>query len=363
MTKNLKKTAKHLILNIFSKRIENIPTGIITKIAKIDELKGRWISGAQLSPQVLGRLKHSVLVTSTGASTRIEGAKLSDADIEKLMRGINIQKFTDRDKQEVKGYYELLENVFNSWKNLKFNESAVKHFHQQLLKYVDKDKHHRGEYKKEENKVHMIDEAGQSIGILFDTSPAYLTPSQMRDLVEWTQQALVEKKYHPLLIAGNFLVEFLKIHPFTDGNGRLSRILTNLLLLQAGYLYMPYVSHEKLVEDNKPDYYIALRRSQKTMGTEKENITGWLNFFLDIVLKQSQMAVELLSKENIEKILSEKQLIVWQYIEKAKEVKTGDIIKNTNIARPTVKQALDALLKLKKIERIGLGRSARYRKI
>ena len=362
MAKDTKKiTKRHTVPNNFSKRIKNIPASIVSKIAKIDELKGQWISGARLSPQVLGRLKRSVLITSTGASTRIEGARLADADIEKLMRGINIQKFTNRDKQEAKGYYELLENVFNSWKNLKFNENAVKHFHQELLKYVDKDKSHRGEYKKSENKVHMIDEAGQSIGILFDTAPAYLTPGQMRDLMEWTQKSLAENKYHSLLVIGNFLVEFLKIHPFSDGNGRLSRVLTNLLLLQAGYLYMPYVSHEKLIEDNKPDYYVALRRSQKTIGSKKENIIDWLDFFLDIVLRQSQMAVELLSKENIEKILSEKQLIIWQYIEKVKETSTGDIIENINIARPTVKQALEVLLKLKRIERIGLGRSTRYR--
>jgi len=364
MTKNSQKlTEAHQFSDNFSKRIANIPASIVSKIAKIDELKGQWVTGARLSPQVLGRLKRSVLITSTGASTRIEGARLSDEDIEKLMRGINIQKFTNRDKQEAQGYYELLENIFNSWKNLKFNENLIKHFHQELLKHVEKDEKHRGEYKKSENKVHMIDEAGQSVGILFETSPAYLTPSQMQDLVEWTQKILGENKYHPLLVIGNFLVEFLKIHPFTDGNGRLSRMLTNLLLLQAGYLYIPYVSHEKLVEDNKPGYYIALRRSQKSMGTKSENITDWLNFFLDMVLKQSQMAVELLSKENIEKILSEKQLAVWQYIEKTEETSTGDIAENTKIARPTVKQTLEVLLKLKKIERIGLGRSARYRKL
>ena len=362
MPKNGHKITKmHTAPDNFSKRIENIPFGIVSKIAKIDELKGQWITGARLNPQVLGRLKRSVLITSTGASTRIEGSKLSDEDIEKLMRGINIQKFTDRDKQEAKSYYELLENVFNSWKGLKFNESAIKHFHKELMKYVDKDEKHRGDYKKGENKVHMIDASGKSIGILFDTAPAYLTPSKMRDLVEWTQKNLAENKNHPLLVIGNFLVEFLKIHPFTDGNGRLSRLLTNLFLLQAGYLYMPYVSHEKLVEDNKPDYYIALRRSQKTMGTKKENIIDWLNFFLELVLKQSQMAVELLSKENIEKILSEKQLIVLRYIEKVNETSTGDIVKNTEIARPTIKQALEVLLRLKKIERIGLGRSSRYR--
>ncbi|MEK7523654.1 MAG: Fic family protein, partial [Patescibacteria group bacterium] len=356
-------TKMHTAPDNFSKRIKNIPFGIVSKIAKIDELKGQWITGARLNPQVLGRLKRSVLITSTGASTRIEGSKLSDEDIEKLMRGINIQKFTNRDKQEARSYYELLENVFNSWKGLKFNESLIKHFYQELLKYVEKDKLHRGEYKKSENKVHMVDDAGQSVGILFDTAPAYLTPGKMRDLVEWTQKMLQEDKYQPLLVIGNFLVEFLKIHPFTDGNGRLSRLLTNLLLLRAGYLYMPYVSHEKLVEDNKPDYYIALRRSQKTLSTKKENITDWLNFFLDVVLKQSRMAVELLSKENIEKILSEKQLIVWHYVEKVKETNTGDIMKNTRIARPTIKQALEVLLRLKRIERIGLGRSSRYRKL
>jgi len=359
----MKTAKKNTASGKFSKRIKNIPADIVSKIAKIDELKGQWISGARLSPQVLGRLKRSVLITSTGASTRIEGAKLADADIEKLMRGINIQKFTNRDRQEVKGYYELLENLFNSWKNLKINESLIKHFHKELLKYAEKDKGHRGEYKKSENKVHIIDEAGQSIEILFNTTPAYLTPAQMQNLVKWTQESLKENKYHPLLIIGNFLVEFLKIHPFSDGNGRLSRVLANLLLLHTGYLYMPYISHEKLIEDYKPDYYIALRKSQKTIGSKKENIPAWLNFFLNITLKQSQMAVKLLSKENIEKILSEKQLVIWQYFKKIKETSTGNIIKNTEIARPTVKQALVALLKLKKIERIGLGRSTRYRKI
>ncbi len=352
--------AKH---NKFDQRLEHIPADIVSKIGQIDELKGQWIKGAQLSPQVLGRLKRSVLITSTGASTRIEGAMLSDEDVEKLIRGINIQRFTNRDKQEIKGYYELLENVFNSWRKLKFNESAIKHFHQELLKYVEKDKTHRGEYKKQENKVHMVDEAGRSIAVLFDTTPPYLTPKQMQELVEWTKEALQEKKYHPLLIIGNFLVEFLNIHPFQDGNGRLSRILTNLLLLKEGYLYMPYISHEKLVEDNKPDYYVTLRKSQKTIGTKQENITLWLDFFFTIFLKQSQMAVELLSKEKVEKLLTKKQLAVWEFLEEVGEASPGEIAKQTRVAQPTVRQALDKLLRLKRIERIGLGRSTRYRKL
>ena len=349
--------------NRFDQRIASIPSEIWSKIAQIDELKGQWVAGARLSPQVLGRLKRSVLITSTGASTRIEGAKLSDEDVEKLMRGIDIQKFTDRDKQEVKGYYELLENIFDSWKNLRFNESAIKHFHKELLKYVKKDEPHRGEYKKIENKVEMIDAAGKSVGTLFNTTPAYLTSKETQELVDWTQEALMEKKYHPLLVAGNFLVEFLQIHPFQDGNGRLSRVLTNLILLKEGYLHMPYVSHEKLVEDNKPEYYLALRQSQKTFKTDKGTIVPWLDFFLTIFLKQSRMAVELLSKKNIEKLLSKKQLSVWQYLQEADEATPGEIAKRAKVARPTVSQALDKLLRLKKVERIGLGRGTRYRKL
>ncbi len=347
----------------FILRLENLPPEIWSKIIQIDELKGRWISGAKLNPAVLGRLKRSVLVTSTGASTRIEGARLSDEDIEKLMRGISIQKFADRDKQEVQGYYELLQNVFEAWAAIRFTEGTIKHFHKELLKHVEKDKRHRGEYKRTENKVYMIDTAGKSVGILFDTTPAYLTPKEMQELVEATQNAFKEKKYHPLLIIGNFLVEFLLIHPFADGNGRISRILTNLLLLQHGYVYAPYVSHEKLVEDNKPDYDLALRKSQKTMRIKSPDITPWLEFFLSVVHTQAQAAIELLSAENIDKILSPKQIDVWEYLQKVEEASPGEISQKTQVARPTVNQVLDKLMRLKKIERIGLGRTTRYRKV
>ena len=347
----------------FFQRLENLPPEIWSKTGLIDELKGQWVSGARLNPQVLGRLKRSVLITSTGASTRIEGSRLSDEDVEKLMRGLSVQKFVDRDKQEVKGYYNLLSNIFESWERLSFSEGAIKHFHKELLKYVVKDKLHRGEYKKTENKVHMIDAAGKSVGILFDTTPAYLTPKGMLELVEATKKALDGKRYHPLIIIGNFLVDFLLIHPFRDGNGRLSRVLTNLLLLKSGYDYVPYVSHEKLVEDNKVDYYMALRKSQNTMRDRKPNIAPWLEFFLSVTYKQAQMAIQLLSKENVDKILSPKQLVVWEYLQTVAEAATGEISTKTKVAHPTVKQILNKLLALKKIERVGQGRTTRYRKI
>lgn len=347
----------------FDKRLAQIPNEIWSIIAQIEQLKGRWIQGTNLSPQFLNRLKRSVLVTSTGASTRIEGSNLPDEAVDNLMRGIAIEKFTDREKEEVRGYFELLQNVFNSWEDLGFTEGSIKHLHKELLKYVEKDNLHRGNYKSKENQIRMVDPQGRDMGIIFDTTRAYLTPKEMNELVDWTKKALIEKKYHPLLIVGNFIVEFLNIHPFEDGNGRLSRILTNLLLLKEGYLYMPYVSHEKLVEDNKPDYYMALRTSQKTFRTKSEDLTPWLNFFLSILLSQSQLAIGLTTEENIEALLSPKQLAVWHYLQEVDEASPNDIAKNAKIARITVNQVLNKLLNMKKVERIGEGSSIRYRKV
>ena len=341
--------------------LTDLPAAIWQKIAAIDEQKGRWHGGAKLNPQVLGRLKQSVLVTSTGASTRIEGGRMSDREVEKLLKGLTVQPFSDRDKQEVRGYFELLKNVFESWPDLHFSENLIKHFHQELLKYVDKDRTHRGEYKKQENQVVAVDREGRITGVLFETTPVWLTPKEMQELVDWTKSGLEKSHYHPLLVIGVFVIGFLKIHPFVDGNGRLSRVLTNLLLLQVGYGYIPYVSHEKLIEEHKTAYYLALRQSQKTFAGKNPTIVSWLEFFLEILLVQAKAAVNLLSGENLERLLSPLQLKVWQYFQQFKEAAPKELAEKLQIARPTVNQVLTRLLALKKIERLGQGRSSRYK--
>ncbi len=352
------------ISNRFKKRITALPNEVLVLIDSVDLLKGRWISGANLGTQTLAKLKKSVLVTSTGASTRIEGSELTDEDVEKLMRGLSMQKLKDRDKHEVQGYYEILTNVFDSYRTIPFSESTIKFFHRELLKYTEKDVLHRGSYKSAENKVAMLGSSGEVSQILFDTTLAWLTPKEMQELVEWTQESFLEKKHHPLLIIANFIVEFLLIHPFTDGNGRLSRIFSNLLLLQHGYEYIPYVSQEKLIEDNKPEYYVALRQSQKTFRTESENIVPWLTFFLKILHEQSKRAITLLSKEEVSKLLSPQQEIVWNFIAQTTgEITPLEIQHGTNVPRPTINQALSKLLTLKWIGKIGLGRATRYIKI
>ena len=330
-------------------------------ISQIDELKGQWKMGANLSPQILSMLKRSVIITSSGASTRIEGAHLTDEQVEKLLKGLKIQKLITRDEQEVAGYAELLTNVFDSYNNLELSESTIKHFHSELLKYSEKDIRHRGEYKFGSNCVEARDASGKLVGVLFDPTPPHLVSKEMTELLEAAISLLNKKEIHPLIIIGNFIFEFLSIHPFQDGNGRTSRVLTNLLLLKSGYEYMPYVSHEKFIEDNKNEYYLALNKSQKTWKTNKENISPWLLFFLNILLKQTQMAIGLLSKESIENLLSEKQSAVWNYFKEHDIVTPKNLRGDLKIAGPTVTQILNKLLEMKKIERIGKGRATRYK--
>jgi len=353
MNKN-NKFYKRIIIkdSINSQKIQNM-------IAEIEKMNGMWTAGVKLAPQILKMLKKSTVITSTGSSTRIEGSILTDKEIDKLFsNGIKVKKFSTRDEQEVFGYKELLENVFNSFANIKLKESTIKHFHKEILKYSNKDQKHLGEYKFGDNSVAATDKDGNIVGIIFKSTKPYLTAKEMQELLEWTKEAFKDGVFHPLLVIANFIMEFLAIHPFQDGNGRTSRVLTNFLMLKYAYDFMPYVSHEKLIEDNKDRYYLALNKSQKN---KVNDITPWLIFFLEIVLEQAKLAVKLNDTELIETLLSPKQLQVWQFMQDRNEITPKEIKENLGIATSTVLQILNKLLNMKKIERLGEGRSTRYK--
>jgi Fic family protein len=347
----------------FDNRIKNPEPHIVALLAEIDGIRGEFKSGLRMTPQAIVSLKKSVIITSAGASTRIEGAKLTDEKVEKIMQGISVSKFSDRDSQEVQGYLETLQNVFDSYEKLSLREGLISVLHRELLKYSNIDNLHRGTYKKEENLVGLLSPDGKVAKIMFETTPAWQTSAEMTELIEWSNEALEQSRFHPLLVIANFIVEFLKIHPFKDGNGRLSRILTNLLLLRSGYQFMQYVSHEQIIERRKDEYYLALRKSQETFKTDHETINPWLNFFLLVIKEQATKALSFLEEEHIEDVLSPKQYEVWKYISKVEETSVGEIATATNIVLGTVRQAIDRLLEHKKIRRIGRGRATRYVKI
>lgn len=351
------------IIRKFDHRIKNLDPHIVALLAEIDGIRGEFKSGLRMTPQAITNLKRSTLVTSAGASTRIEGAKLTDEEVEKIMQGLAVSKFADRDSQEVQGYLETLQNVFDSFQNLPLRESVITSLHKELLKYSNKDDIHRGDYKKKENTVGVLGPDGKVAKIMFETTPAYLTAKEMQELVDWTSEALEKNRFHQLLIIANFIVEFLKIHPFEDGNGRLSRVLTNLLLLRSGYQFVQYVSHEQIVERRKDEYYLALRKSQETFKTDHDTISPWLNFFLSVVKEQATKALSYLEEEKVEDNLSPKQYEVWKYISSVGETGPSDIVKATDIALGTVRQALDRLVELGKVKRVGRGRGTRYIKV
>lgn len=336
---------------------------ILQKIAKIDEFKGLWKGSLRLSPQTLGRLKRSVLITSTGASTRIEGSKMSDEEVSRLLRDLKSAPPKGRDAQEVAGYADLLGRIFDNWKTFKITEGQILHFHKILLNFSEKDKRHRGNYKTEDNRVVMRKENGTEVTIFEPTKP-WLTKKEMDDVLYWINEQMESKETHPLILIANFIFEFLAIHPFRDGNGRLSRALTTLLLLKTGYTYVPYVSLDEIIEERKIDYYLALRKTQSKHKTGKEDIAPWLSFFLNALLEQVRRAKEIMDNDQPEKLLSEKQLSVYQLFQDD-NLSVSEINKKLkgSIPMSTLKQALSRLVALKLIERIGVTKGARYKKI
>lgn len=340
-------------------------TVLLSKIAKIEEFKGWWKGTTSLNSQALGRLKKSIVVTSTGASTRIEGSQLADKDVERLLKGLRVSKLKDRDSQEVAGYAEVIQEVFDSYRGMTFSEGLILQLHGMLLKYSEKDKHRRGHYKSTPNRVVAFDKEGYE-NVLFDPTPPHLTPAEMRELVEWTRENLRSptNEFHPILVTALFILEFLAIHPFHDGNGRLSRVLTNLLLAQAGYTYMPYASFEKIIEDHKVEYYLALRQEQKDLRSDSSDASRWFHFFVDCMLRQIEVLKGFLEgAASKEELLSENQRQAMRLFDRHDEITTRLVAEKLKISAVTAKQVLGRLTTLKLIKRMGAGRSVRYRRV
>ena len=268
---------------------------ILSQIAEIDEYKGTWIGFSRLRPEQLKTLKKVATIESIGSSNRIEGNKLSDAEVEELLSHIDKKSFKSRDEEEIAGYAELMNIIFDNYSVIPLSENYIKQFHQILLKFVGKDKRHRGEYKKLSNTVAAYDKNGKEIGIVFETASPFDTPFLMEELVKWTRKNIDDPFLHPLIVIGVFIAHFLAIHPFQDGNGRLSRALTTILLLKKGYAYVPYSSVESIIEFNKEGYYRSLRCTQKNIWKGKVDYEPWLSFFLTTLQKQKRHLEEKIS--------------------------------------------------------------------
>ena len=339
----------------------SIDASILSLIAKIDEFKGAWRALGSLAPERLFSLRRVATIESIGSSTRIEGSKLSNQAVEALLARLEIKKFDTRDEQEVAGYAEVMELVFSSWQHIRLTENHIQQLHRDLLQYSSKDERHRGHYKTTSNHVAAFNDQGEEVAVIFETASPFDTPRLMTELIGWYNRETLEKNIHPLLTIAIFVVVFLEIHPFKDGNGRLSRVLTTLLLLQAGYAYVPYSSLEAVVEQNKQAYYLALRQTQGTIRQTSPQWQPWVLFFLRSLASHVIRLEEKVTHEKL--ILAALPVLSLQIIEliqKQGRITMNEIVVASGVNRNTIKVHLRKLVQAGQIKQHGAGRGVWY---
>lgn len=334
---------------------------ILSLIAEIDEFKGAWKALGQLAPDKLTALKKVATIESIGSSTRIEGSKLSDQQVEILLGNLEIKNFSSRDEQEVAGYATIINVLFENFDTISLTENYIRQFHRDLLQYSEKDQWHRGEYKKSTNHVEAFDENGKSLGVVFETANPFDTPFRMEELITWTRHAIEEKQLHPLLIIAIFKVVFLAIHPFQDDNGRLSRVLTTWLLLKTGYSYVPYSSLEAVIEQNKKGYYLALRQTQGTLNADSPNWQPWLIYFLKALQQQKDKLEKKIEREKIlSQQLPELSLQILELVKSRGRITINEVVTLTGANRNTIKKHLENLSQTRHLQKKGIGKGTWY---
>jgi Fic family protein len=339
----------------------HITAEILGLIAEIDEFKGAWRALGAIAPERLSALRQVATIESIGSSTRIEGSKLSDRDVERLLANLEIKSLGTRDEQEVAGYADVMDVVFRSWEDIPVTENHIRQLHRDLLVHSDKDAWHRGSYKTTSNSVAAFNANGKQTGIVFETATPFDTPRLMTELVGWLTSARDEQRLHPLLIIAVFTVVFLEIHPFQDGNGRLSRILTTLMLLRSGYSYVPYSSLESVIEQSKEGYYLSLRQTQGTIRSDTPNWQPWLDFFLRALQQQMKRLAQKIEREKL--VLADLPALSVRILEHAREhgrVSIGEIVKLTGASRNTLKQQFRQLVEKRHLAKHGGGRTTWY---
>ena len=333
---------------------------IVKLIAELDEFKGYWEGMNSLSSNSLSSMRILATIESIGSSTRIEGARLSNRQVAALLDGLDVKAFRSRDEQEVAGYARAMQLIHESFKEIEITENNINYLHKVIMQYSTKDSWHLGEYKKHPNHVAAFDSVGNQIGIIFKTATPLETPGLMEKLVLIVNERFQDQDIHPLMAIADFVVHFLAIHPFQDGNGRLSRVLTNLMLMSRGYDFIQYSSHERIVEANKDNYYLALKTSQENLGSQKDFSITWTEFFLELLKKQKDdLAIKIERDRKLHQLpeLSEK---ICGLAKDHNRITVAFIVNELQANRNTVKKHLQNLVKNGQLMKYGKGRGSYY---
>ncbi len=341
-------------------RATTIEPALLRRIAEVDEFKGQWQALRGLAPERLTSLQRIATVESVASSTRIEGVTLSDDQVHALLRGVSTDALETRDAQEVKGYAAVMQLIFESFCALELTENHILQLHQVLLEPCAADAEHRGAYKARPNSIEAVDGQGRSLGVLLATTSPEATPGELQALVSETRDLLEADEHHPILVIAAFVARFLAIHPFQDGNGRLSRALTTLLLLRSGYHYVPYASLERVVEHNKDAYYERLRRAQASWNDAAPDLGGWLQFFVDCLVEQKNVLLHRLEREQLLEPIAPLSAAILALAFERGRVTVRDVVASQGANRNTVKLHLKQLVTAGQLVQRGRGRGTWY---
>lgn len=338
-----------------------IPPEVLNLISELDEFKGAWLALGALATKRLDSLRQVATIESIGSSTRIEGSNLSNKQIAVLLSNLEVQKFTSREEQEAAGYAQVMETLHANAEHISLSEKNIQQLHRDLLAHSHKDECHRGRYKTHPNHVSAFESIGKETGVIFHTASPLDTPHRMQELVAWTNKQLELAHLHPLFTIGIFIATFLKIHPFKEGNGRLSRVLTSLLLIRSGYKYVNYSSLESVMEQSKDSYYLALWTTQATIRTKSQEWWTWLRFFLKALQGQKQRLERKVVRERIlMETLPELSALIIELTREHGRLTTAQIVSLTGANRNTIKSHLRNLVQAGHIIQHGVGRGTWY---
>ncbi|TYG34657.1 Fic family protein [Lonepinella koalarum] len=334
---------------------ELLTPDIVKLLSGIREHRGKQDLFIEANPDILASLLNAAKIQSTKASNQIEGIFTSDKRLAELMA--EKTEPSNRSEQEIVGYREVLNTIHENYEYIGINPNYILQLHQLLYSFTNE--RMGGQYKNQDNSIAEIKEDGSSI-IRFKPTSAFETPQAIQDLCTAYNQAVKDDIYDPLLLSGLFILDFLCIHPFNDGNGRMSRLLTLLLLYRADFIVGKYISLELLIEKSKESYYEVLQQSSQNWHEEKNDYKPFIRYYLGIILKAYRDFESRVSTVQIGK-LSKAERIEYLLQQTLGKISKQDILmRYPDISKITVERTLATLLKQGKISKVGVGKNTAY---
>ena len=328
---------------------------IVTMLSQIHEFKGEQNLFIEAQSDTLTQLVEIAKIQSTEASNKIEGIFTSDERLKKLVTNKTTPR--SRNEQEIAGYRDVLSTIHDSYEFIPVRPSIILQLHRDLYKFSGKSI--GGAYKNADNVIAEEDNECNRF-VRFQPIPAWETPDSIEALCDAFDDAIARNEADPLLIIPMFILDFLCIHPFNDGNGRMSRLLTLLLLYRAGYIVGKYISIEKVIETTKDTYYEALQSSSQGWHEEENDYAHFVKYMLGVILsayRDFSSRVRVLTTSRMSKPDRIREIIKDTL---GKITKTEIMQKCPDISQVTVQRALNDLIKNGDIIKIGGGRYTSY---